>query len=217
MSDTDSFIDEVTEEVRRDRLFATFRRWGWVAVLLVLLVVGGAAWNEWRKARAEAQAQALGDAIVAALALPEGAERAAALAALDAEGPARALTNLLAAAEAVDEAGRATTITALQAVAADDDLAERYRHLATLKLILLDAGEPAPAERIERLEPLTAPGAPYRLLAMEQIALARIEAGERDVALGLLRDIIADEAAGQGLRQRSTQLIVALGGETGAT
>ena len=31
MSDTDSFIDEVTEEVRRDALFAQFRRYGWHA------------------------------------------------------------------------------------------------------------------------------------------------------------------------------------------
>ena len=40
MSDTDSFIDEVTEEVKRDRLFATMRKYGWIAVLIVLLLVG---------------------------------------------------------------------------------------------------------------------------------------------------------------------------------
>ena len=49
MSDTDSFIDEVTEEVRRDRLFLLLRRWGWVGVLAVILIVGGAAFNEIRK------------------------------------------------------------------------------------------------------------------------------------------------------------------------
>jgi len=32
MSDTDSFINEVTEEVRRDRLYGMFRRWGWFAL-----------------------------------------------------------------------------------------------------------------------------------------------------------------------------------------
>ena len=48
MSDTDSFIDEVNEEVRRDRMFNLFRRDGWIAVAAVLLLVGGAAWNEWR-------------------------------------------------------------------------------------------------------------------------------------------------------------------------
>ena len=45
MSNPDSFIREVTEEVRRDRLYGYVRRYGWIAALLVLLVVGGAAWN----------------------------------------------------------------------------------------------------------------------------------------------------------------------------
>ena len=50
MSNPDSFIDEVTEEVRRDKLFALFRKWGWVGVLLVVVIVGfdfevGLLWN----------------------------------------------------------------------------------------------------------------------------------------------------------------------------
>ena len=41
MSNPDSFIDEVTEEVRRDRLFAIFRKYGWIGAVLVALIVGG--------------------------------------------------------------------------------------------------------------------------------------------------------------------------------
>ena len=41
MSDTDSFIDEVSEEIRREKLFKTFRKYGWIGVALVVLVVGG--------------------------------------------------------------------------------------------------------------------------------------------------------------------------------
>ena len=46
MSNSDSFIDEVTEEVRKDRLFQLFRRYGWIAGVVIVLIVGGAAWNE---------------------------------------------------------------------------------------------------------------------------------------------------------------------------
>ena len=67
MSETDSFIDEVTEEVRRDKLFALFRKYGWIGIALVLVIVGGAAWTEWRKLTARSAAQSFGDAIVAAL------------------------------------------------------------------------------------------------------------------------------------------------------
>ena len=34
----DSFIDEVTEDLRRDRLFNAFRRYGWIAILLILAI-----------------------------------------------------------------------------------------------------------------------------------------------------------------------------------
>ena len=39
MSDTDSFIDEVTEEVRRDRMYLLLRRWGWVGVVAVVCLL----------------------------------------------------------------------------------------------------------------------------------------------------------------------------------
>ena len=65
MSDSDSFIDEVTEEVRRDRLFLLLRRWGWIGALLIVVVVGGAAWNEYRKAQEMARAHPQGPVFVA--------------------------------------------------------------------------------------------------------------------------------------------------------
>ena len=61
MSDTDSFIEEVSEEVRRDRLFGLFRKYAWVAILLVILIVGGAAFNEYRKITDQRNAAKLGD------------------------------------------------------------------------------------------------------------------------------------------------------------
>ena len=88
MSNPDSFIDEVTEEMRRDKLFGYLRRYGWVAVLIVLGIVGGTAWNEYRSAQDRAAAQAAGDALLAALAENDEAARATAMAAVNAAGNA---------------------------------------------------------------------------------------------------------------------------------
>ena len=79
MSDTDSFIEEVSEEVRRDRLYGYMRKYGWIAVLAILALVGGAAYNEYSKAQARAKAQTAGDAILAALEADEPDARVAAL------------------------------------------------------------------------------------------------------------------------------------------
>jgi hypothetical protein len=209
MSDNDSFMAEVSDEVRRDRLFALFRRWAWLAILVVLLVVGGAAWNEWRKSRATSAAQELGDAVLAALLAPDAAARAEALAGIAAEGDAGAFIAMLAAAEAV--AGGADVVVSNEEAAERAETA-RWQDAARLKAILAQADDLSPEERIARLEPLTAAGAPYRLLALEQTAYARVEQGETDAAVALLRDVIADGGVSEGLRWRASRMINALGG-----
>lgn len=213
MSETDSFIEEVSEEVRRDRLFGYLRRYGWIAIVLVIALVGGAAYNEWSKAQARAAAEARGDAILAALGAGDPGARQSALSQIDAEGASAAIIAMLTASEALQADDTAAAIAALQRIEDDAGQPQLYRQLATLKRLILAAGEMPPAERIAALEPLTAPGAPFRVLAEEQIAIAEAEAGDRDAALDRLRALRDDTQATPGLRQRVTQLIVALGGE----
>ncbi|MDY6859404.1 MAG: hypothetical protein SWN98_08690, partial [Pseudomonadota bacterium] len=136
MSNPESFIEEVTEEVRRERLFGLFRRYGWIAVVAVLLLVGGTAYNEWQKTRARNSAQALGDGIMAALDQPGTAARVAALDAVAVTGDAAALVALLAAGEQIDAGETEAGVARLQALADATDLPLLYRQLATLKLIL---------------------------------------------------------------------------------
>ena len=213
MSERDSFLEEVAEEVRRDRMFALMRRYGWIAVLAVLLIVGGAAWNEWRKARAIERAQATGDAILEALSLGDPQERAEALASLDpAEPGARAAVQMLRAdalAEAGDTAAAAETLDGV----GGSDLAPVYGQLAAFKALLQRADSLAPEERRQGFAQLAAAGGSLRLLAEEQVALAEIETGATEAALERLEAIRADAEATPGLRRRASQLIVALGGE----
>lgn len=215
MSNTESFIDEVNEEVRRDRLFAYFKRYGWIAVLLVLLLVGGAAWREYSAASAAAEAQREGDALLSALDGEDAAARAEALSGVEIDGASAAVVRLLQAG-AQQEAGEAAKAAdTLQALASDEEAPQLYRELATLKRAMV-APELSPEEREQILQPLSQPGEPFRLLAKEQIALAQIAGENTEGALETLRGITEDAAVTQGLRQRVQALIVALGGETDA-
>lgn len=217
VSNTDSFIDEVTEEVRRDRLFGYMRRYGWIAVLVVLLLVGGAAWSEWRKATARAEAEALGDALLAALEIEDDAERVAALAAVPADGPEMAVVALLTAAEKQRAGDTAGAIATLDALATAPDVSALYRDLAGLKSLMLAGDTIDPNTRRAALEVLATPGAPFALLAREQLALADLAAGDRDAAIATLRAIIEDAGTTQGLRDRTQGLIVALGEDVSDT
>ncbi|SEM79434.1 hypothetical protein [Palleronia pelagia] len=212
MSNNDSFIDEVSDELRRDRLFGMLRRYGWIAIALVLLLVGGAAVYEYQRAQDRAEAQAFGDALLAALGEDSPEARREALMQIEAEGTRRALIAMLAADRLEGDEARAATRTELDAVAADDSLPALYRELAVLKWAMIAQDTVDAQEVIDRLSPLTIPGAPYRLLALEQQAVARLRAGEADAALSDLQTIIADEAVTRDLRQRARRLIVALGG-----
>lgn len=211
MSDADSFIEEVTEEVRRDRLFATFRKYGWIAVVAVLLLVGGAGWTEWQKAQQEAAAQAFGDALDDAVAITDPAERAQTVGSIEAPTPtASALTAMMQAAD-LGDAGKLDEAEAkLRAVAADEAVPQVYRDMATIKALMLPT-DTTPQDRIAALEPLSAPGAPFRATALEMIATAHIDAGEPETAVELLRQLMQEPAASDGMRQRAGNLIVALG------
>ena len=214
LSNTDSFIDEVSEEVRRDRLFGYIRRYGWIALLVVVLLVGGATFNEYRKASIRNAAEARGDAILTALSSDDSATRAEALGKIDATGATAPVIAMLLAAEAQVSEDPDTAATALKSIADDTSQPDLYRELAVLKLAILTAGDSNPEDRIASLQPLTTPGAPFRVLAEEQIALAEIESGDIEAALTRLRALLEDNDAGQGLRLRVRQLIVALGGDT---
>ena len=208
MSNSDSFIDEVTEEVRRDRLYAVARKYGWIAVVLVLLVVGGAAWREYTIARDQARAEAFGDALLDALDLGDQAERARALAEVPATGSQIALKALILSSDpAADKAG---ALAALQAVAADEAEPQVYRDLAALRTVMLAGADLPIAQRRSALQGLQ--GRAFDLLAREQLAYLLIEEGKKVEAIAALTALIQDQAAPNGLIARASQAIVALGG-----
>lgn len=211
MSNPESFIDEVTEEVRRDKLFGYFRRYGWIGVLAVFLLVGGAAYREYQLAAKQADSEAFGDAVLDALDRDDPAERSAALAAVDAPGQRRALLGLLQSSD--PETDKAAAMAALALVAGDATLPASYRDLAVLRRVIV-AGADLPAEeRRALLNPIAEPGRPYRTLALEQLALLLVETGEPAAAITALEALRQDQEATPGLRRRAGQMIVALGGK----
>lgn len=214
MSNTDSFIDEVSEEVRRDRLNRMLRKYGWIVLLVVFVAVGAAAANEWWKARVEAQAAAFGGEVDAALQIADPERQAAALEAIPAEGQAAVATGFLAAAAHMQSEDYAAAIAVLEGVgdtvAGDDTLTG----LTALKLVAALAAADRPvADRFALLDPLIAAENPFYLLLLEQRGIAHLADANPAAALSDFEIILRDTELTAPLRDRVQTLVVALGGE----
>lgn len=212
MSNTDSFIEEVSEEVRRDKMFKLMRRYGWIGIAVVILIVAGAGYNEWRKAQTMAAAQAFGNSVLDALSSDESAKRVEALQAIEVNGAAGAVLAMLQAAETQSDSDPVAAAELLQQIADDAEMPVVYRELATLKRTIIMGDRLSVDERRNLLLGVAVPGSSFRLLAEEQLALLDIESGDTQGAITRLLAIISDSEITPGLRNRATQLIVALGG-----
>lgn len=211
MSNSENFIDEVTDDLRRDRLFAALRKYGWIGIVAVVAIVGGTAYTEYAKIAKADKAQAFGDAVMDAMDLGSPEDRRTALAAVPAQDTQQVVLQLLLASDPVEN--RDASIAALTALANDASQPQGYRDLAQLRLVVLQGKDSALAERRMVLEAIAVPGRAYRTLAQEQLAYLLVEEGKTQDALAALTRLTTDQEAPMGLRARVQQMIVALGGE----
>lgn len=214
MSNPDSFIDEVSEELRRDRLYGLFRRYGWIGGVVILVIVGGTAFTQWTKAREEARAEGFGDALIDALDTGSPEARREALAAVPATGTQVVIRDLIAASDPGED--REATLAALDAVIADTALAPVWRDLAILRRVGVAGADMPVAERRAALEGIAVAGRPYRALAAEQLAYLLIGEGDSAGAIEALVALTTAEDASASLRARAGQVVTALGGAAAA-
>lgn len=211
MSNSDSFIQEVSEEVQRDKFFAALKKYGWIGVVAILAIVGGTAWSEWRKSQAEAESRRVGGVLRDAIDSPDTA--LAELGAIDASGPALAPVGFAMASAQLENGDSAGAVETLNGIATNGDLPQVYRDLAALKALMLPIEGRSDAERRSGLEALANPGAPFRLIAAEQIVMIDLAAGEIEAAIAGYSDIVVDAEASRSLKERGVLMIQILGGE----
>ena len=211
MSNTDGFIEEVSEEVRKDKLFALYKKYGWIAVLVIFGLVGGAGFLEYQRSAFANAAAARGDALIAALEQDDATLRALEL---------NNISNLGGAEVPIAELHRAgvlleqdDTLGALKIYDSLKSGTDIYAQIATLKAIMVRGSTMNIDDRIKTLETMSAAGNPFRTIALEQKAIAYIDSGDGKEALSVLMSLINEAGVSQALLSRSQQMIVALGGK----
>ena len=212
MSDTDSFLQEVSEELRRDKLYRNIRKYGWVAILLVIVIVGAATYREYQKSLAETEAELFGTSIIDALNEKNEADRILKLQKINPPGEnAKAIVAMLLSAEATGNESATFKMSTLSNVTESLSIDNQYRDLLNFKILLGSSEIMGLDERMKSFEGLSKPGNPFRLLAEEQMALIELELGNNDNAIEIISQILLDAELTAGLRNRATQMLIALG------
>ena len=212
MSDTDSFLQEVSEELRRDRLYRNIRKYGWIAILLVIVIVGAATYREYLKSQAKTEAELFGTSIIDALNERNAADRISKLQKINAPGEnAKAVVAMLLSAESIGNETVILEMSNLSDAIEGLSIDAHYRDLLNFKILLKSSEIMSLDERSKAFEALSKPGNPFRLLAEEQIALIELELGNTDSAIEKISQILLDAELTAGLRNRATQMMIALG------
>ena len=205
-------MQEVSEEVRKDRFYRILKKWGWVGIALIVALVGGASFNEWNKESKINSARNLGDRVLAAIASKDVID----LKEIEIKNVSQDIfiKNLMSAILFSDDKLDASK-KALEEIGGIPGITKTYKDLNAFKLglLLLKSGNLTGEERFGVFEALVEPGSPFRSLAKEQQALILIEQGNIELAIKTLMEITDDSETTDTLRRRVTQLRISLGSD----
>jgi hypothetical protein len=226
--DMDNFIQELEEDLRRDRYLALWRKYGRGAVALALVVViavaVGVVWRQYQTR--ERLKDSMGyNAALALLApqqdgKPSPGSAESALAGL--RGIAQSGSDSYATFARFQEAailskdGKTDEAVAIyEAMAANRDTDPLFRDLASLLRVLTTLDRDDPQQLTARLTPLIEPHNPWRFSALELTALLAQRSGDSAKARNLYTSLADDPTAPNQLRARATEMLAVLGPANG--
>lgn len=213
--ETDSFIAEVSEELRRDRLNRAFRRYGpFFGALIAVIVLGAAGYEFWKSQTISARRDAGG--LMARAAQSEDPAEAFGDAAGRLEGGARVVAELAAATAHAQDGASAEAVPHYESIQSIEGVDPLYRQLAELREVMARIGAEEPRTLLAELAPLSEAGAPFSPLALELEAGLRLELGEIAEARNALQAALADPRGSAGQRRRLQTLLDSLPPEASA-
>ena len=201
------FFREVDEEVRRERIFAFWRKYRVALIgLAIVAVAATAAFRVYENTRLK-QTNDAGARYESALQLAREGKSAEALAAFDAlaKDAPRGYADLarLRAADEVATKDPKAGIAAYEALIADRDAIKNFQDAAHLRAAWLRLDRDDPKELEQRLAPLAGPTFTYRNSIRELLGLAALKRKDFDAAGRWFEAIAADLQAPGALRQRA--------------
>ena len=167
MVESESFIKEVSEEVKRDILFKTLKKFKWTIIALITLLVGAVCGYEYYKFDKNVKAQEIGEFFVSAI---ENLKNNGQTVTEEVNNKFISVLIKLHEAKYFEEKGDIKSATA-----AYNHIINKYgdhkffNHYSKFQLYLMNPAKSiGDTKKIEILDELSAPDGPLKLLALEQ-------------------------------------------------
>lgn len=212
---TDHFVREVQEEMRRERLASVWDRYGiFILAAAVLLILGVASYQYAQYSNRVAR-EAAGIEFESAAQLAAQGKEKEALGAFEtmiknAPPGYGTLARLRVAGAFAAKGKRDEAVAAYDAVTKDTSADALLRDYATLQAALLRVDSADWTEMQNRLKDLVSDNNAWRAPARELLGLAAMKAGNRDEARKAFEQILADSAAPPATAQRARILMTIL-------
>jgi hypothetical protein len=218
-------FDEVEEDLRAERARSMARRFGWLAAAAVVAVLAGTGAYVWWSQQQKAASDATADRFIAATQQADkaaqslaGLDRAAAsqaeatFADIAAHGPAgyQVLARLHQAGLQWQLGQTQQAVATWKSVADNTAAPQLLRDLASVTSAehVIDTGNPVLLK--QSMEALTAAENPWRPMAEQVIALIDIRQGKPRDAAEVMKRLMGDPQAPEGIRQMAADLITTL-------
>lgn len=215
ISTEDSFIREVDEELRRDRLSGFWKSYGrWILAAIVLGLAALAGWLVWQEQRAK-QSAAESEVFDEALRNASEGNEAGASAALaklktSSNDGYRASALLTEAALLIQKQNLDGAAKIYSQLAKDETIAQPWRDLALIRQTAVQYDRLAPDEVIARLSPLAVRDNAWFGSAGEMVAIAYLKKQRVQPAAKLFADIAADPKVPESIRGRARNMSASL-------
>jgi hypothetical protein len=218
-NDGETFLREVDEELRRERVSRFFTRYGWWVLGGIVLLLGAIAGGIWWQAQRAAAVGAEGEKLIEALSSIEAGNRAAAAPKVaelaQSRIPGYRAAALFTRANTETAAGNTpAAIATLRTIAQDEELDETYRQAALIRQTALEFDTLPPRAVIQRLAPLARAGSPWLGTAGELVGSAHLKMRRPDLAGPVFAAIARDEHVPGAIRARAVQMAGSLGIDT---
>lgn len=209
------FIEEVEEELKRERHLELWRKYGRFviagALLLVIAVAAAVGWRQYRHNRLVETGLAYAEA-TDLMAAGKTDQALAAFRSVGEEGTTgyATLARFQEAALLARQGDEAGAGRVYEAIAADSAAPKPFRDLALILYALNAADRADPAQLIARLDPLTAKESPWRFSALEITALLERRRGDSNAAHIIYKQLADDPATPPRMRARAAEMLAIL-------